>query len=595
MAKKKTSTVNKAAASTRIEPRRPTPPPKPSRVRGWFTGPAIRETIESVTVAFVLAFLFRAFDAEAFVIPTGSMAPTLMGQHKDLLCPKCGYRYQVGASSESEDMAAQRGQAGATVDVVLVTCPMCRYTTSVDPRTDGGREYPTYGGDRIVVNKVAYEFAQPRRWDVMVFKCPYEAQTNYIKRLVGLPRETVRIWHGDLYFKADGEVHDHLERRGPLTLRAMAQIVYDNDYLIDLMTEKGWPLRWQPWPEADPSAAGAWTTSDGSRSYSVDGSAGDVRWLGYQHFVPSIMDWELLKRESLPEGYRPRPRLITDFCAYNTGVPRGGSVQPQMLGLHWVGDLMVECQLELTRPEGTAVVELIKGGRHFRCDLDCQSGQARLSIDGVDDYRPTAQTAVRGQGSHRVALANIDNQLVLWIDGSPVEFDSPTSYEPLDNDKPKSDAQDPGDLLPARIGSQGAGLRVSHLRLWRDLYYIATSSGGPLSDYDQPVGSVPGMSYEQLLAFWSTPSQWEPSGGASPFDDRREAVFPLEADQFFALGDNSPVSGDARLWPHEKYVSRELLMGKALFIFWPHSFDQVPGTKIPLPFFPNFARMRFIR
>ena len=40
---------------------------------------SVRETIESIVVAFILAFLFRAFVAEAFVIPTGSMAPTLMG------------------------------------------------------------------------------------------------------------------------------------------------------------------------------------------------------------------------------------------------------------------------------------------------------------------------------------------------------------------------------------------------------------------------------------------------------------------------------------------------------------------------------------
>ncbi len=56
---------------------------------------AIRETVESVVIAFVLAFLFRTFEAEAFVIPTGSMAPTLMGRHKDLVCPKCGFPYQV--------------------------------------------------------------------------------------------------------------------------------------------------------------------------------------------------------------------------------------------------------------------------------------------------------------------------------------------------------------------------------------------------------------------------------------------------------------------------------------------------------------------
>ena len=69
---------------------------------------AIRETVESIVIAFVLAFLFRTFEAEAFVIPTGSMAPTLMGRHKDLDCPKCGYPYQVSASEEVDAERRQR-------------------------------------------------------------------------------------------------------------------------------------------------------------------------------------------------------------------------------------------------------------------------------------------------------------------------------------------------------------------------------------------------------------------------------------------------------------------------------------------------------
>ena len=66
---------------------------------------ALRETVESIALAVILAFLFRAFVAEAFVIPTGSMAPTLMGQHKDVQCPECGYWYQAGASIEIDDEA----------------------------------------------------------------------------------------------------------------------------------------------------------------------------------------------------------------------------------------------------------------------------------------------------------------------------------------------------------------------------------------------------------------------------------------------------------------------------------------------------------
>ena len=64
------------------------------------------------------------------------------------------------------------------------------------------------------------------------------------------------------------------------------------------------------------------------------------------------------------------------------------------------------------------------------------------------------------------------------------------------------------------------------------------------------------------------------------------------------LGDNSPRSKDGRLWGEDNHwVSRELLIGKALFIYWPHSWDQIstPWVKIPCPYFPNFSRMGLVR
>ena len=593
MAKKQASqrTVPLKSATTRVAS------PKPLERTSFFLRPATRESIESVIVAFVLAFLFRTFAAEAFVIPTGSMAPTLMGAHKDLLCPECGYRYQAGASSESEDVAQQRGLKRPVVPIAAVTCPLCRYVTSVDPRTAAGREYPTYGGDRILVSKFNLEFDEPRRWDVTVFKYPGEAQTNYIKRLVGLPCETVRIWHGDLYFKGEGQDEFRFDRREPTRLRAMAQIVYDNDCVGDSMTEAGWPLRWAPQNVAESPTrdAAAWTSDDGGRSYQIDPASDQPQWLVYRHYVPSVSDWRLLKRGRLPEDFRATPMLITDFVAYNTSVhdddqPPG----PQQIGMHWVGDLMIECQLDVMKAEGKVHLDLIKGGRHFRATIDTATGDAQLSIPGLDQFQPRARTIVRGPGSYHLTLANFDRQLVLWVNGTPISFDAPTTYEPLDNDRPQSSAEDPGDLEPAGIASEGAGARVSHLRLLRDIYYIATSGGLWVADYDSAAPVFAGMSYDKLFEFWSTPALWNKSRG-NLFDERREALFPLAADQFFVLGDNSPLSQDARLWSGERYVARDLLVGKAIFIFWPHSFDKFPGTNIPFPFFPNFARMRFIR
>src|SRR6476620_11324379 len=93
---------------------------------------AIRETVESIVIAFVLAFLFRTFEEEAFVIPTGSMAPTLMGRHKDVVCPKCNYRYQVSASEEESEDPARRPPS----DCVAGKCPMCQYVLPMRPAAE---------------------------------------------------------------------------------------------------------------------------------------------------------------------------------------------------------------------------------------------------------------------------------------------------------------------------------------------------------------------------------------------------------------------------------------------------------------------------
>ena len=61
----------------------------------------------------------------------------------------------------------------------------------------------------------------------------------------------------------------------------------------------------------------------------------------------------------------------------------------------------------------------------------------------------------------------------------------------------------------------------------------------------------------------------------------------LEDDQLFPLGDNSPQSSDARMW-QANFVQRDLLIGKALLIYWPHPWYR------PIPYFPNFKRMRLI-
>ena len=591
----------------------------------------IRETVESVAIAFILAFLFRTFEAEAFVIPTGSMAPTLQGQHKDVECVKCGYRFQLNASQE-EGNAAEDGS-----DIVAGTCPQCRYTLTLDATAEAipGRSYEeitfgaqqaTYPGDRILVGKFVYDFVEPNRWDVVVFKYPGDTKMNYIKRLVGLPGEDIHIRHGDIYVRPAGSDEKlQIARKPPNKQLAMMQMVYDTNFTSSELFRKRWPMRWQQLPREAAPDAGSWQMVEFTPqqlekvnvrpTFTIDGSSDEERWLRYQHFVPSYQDWEMMAAGSLGENYSPRPQLITDFYAYNTSLSRlernaMGTLAPdtRRLGLHWVGDLMIEADIEVKSAQGELLFDLVKGGIHFTCRVDVATGEATLESTAAElkDFSPRAKTALQGPGSFSIRFSNVDQELRLWVDNKLIEFDAPTTFE-LNIMRPESTPHEPGDLAPAGIGSRGVALRVNAIQLWRDIYYIADSHehngpGAGLSDF--PFDARPvfeSLSPEEYAKFLSDPNQWE------VYTKRRAVSFMLEKDQenpardqFFMLGDNSPFSKDSRLWPDPSvglkyYVERPLLIGEALVIYWPHPWNRIPGTSIPFPYFPNFGDMGLVR
>ncbi len=147
-----------------------------------------RDTVEAIVVAFILALVVRGFEAQAFVIPTGSMAPTLMGRHKELACPQCGFVYAVNASEEVEQRHDERGDREIP-EVYLHSglCGNCRFQTKLE-------DLPSFKGDRILVMMFPYDLpflpgsGPPERWDVVVFRYPEDPEVSYIKRLVGPAR-----------------------------------------------------------------------------------------------------------------------------------------------------------------------------------------------------------------------------------------------------------------------------------------------------------------------------------------------------------------------------------------------------------------------
>ena len=64
----------------------------------------------------------------------------------------------------------------------------------------GNSMYPLLSDrDQIIIDKVSYHFSDPKRFDIVVFPFQYQEGTYYIKRVIGLPGETVRIMDQNIY------------------------------------------------------------------------------------------------------------------------------------------------------------------------------------------------------------------------------------------------------------------------------------------------------------------------------------------------------------------------------------------------------------
>jgi hypothetical protein len=452
--------------------------------------------------------------------------------------------------------------------VPAARCPNCGFVTELMENKPGkGRvykwDYPSFSGDRILVDKFAFDFASPDRWDVVVFRYPEDAKTNYIKRLVGLPNETVHIAGGDLW-TSRAEARPVIARKPPEKLRAMLQCVHDSRHAAPRLLAAGWPLCWADWSAPKEAAACRWTTADEGRSWSATCAAGGSARLRYRHLVPTAEDWAAVEAGQ-PLAGKAKATRIDDFQPYNAIATRP----------HPVGDLAVECRLESRRTSGTVALDLVEDGRRHQCLLDLVAGTARLESPALA-AAATAATPVRGSGRWDVLFANVDDELTLFINGWRIGFDGPTTWDaPMDGEDVPGQmaAPEPGDtaandLAPAGITASDADVTVSGLRVLRDIYYIT---------------AVDVARNGQIIE--------------EPVLD-----FPLGPDQFLVLGDNSAASKDSRLWLEGHHVDRSLLIGRALVIFWPHAIPakwgipvKLGGWEVRLPCWPNFGRMGFVR
>jgi len=409
---------------------------------------SLLETLESILVAFVLAFVFRAFIVEAFVIPTGSMAPTLYGAHAEFVCADCGYPFAVGA--EGFPTGNRRSPP---------VCPNCFLPQAVPPRG-----VPAYSGDRVLVLKFLYDFEEPERWDVIVFRNPNEPSQNYIKRLVAMPGETVELAHGDVTI--DGRVvqkTDHAQN-------ALWMIVHDTRWRP---VRSDWAPRWVPDRGAKADGIG----------FHLDAAADKETWLTYRHRDPA-----------------GRLGNIQDFYAYNSA---GNGAQ---FGANACTDLSVSGEATLAGAGSVLVVELSAYKDRFRFELPARGSGRPTRVycnDKVLGEAPDGALDVGRAVSFRAA--SVDHKLMLLVGGRRVlsSFAGNTTSEgdplyeptPLSEDEQRQVDGQAGKAAGARVGARGGPVAFGYLRLDRDVYYTnewIRSAGEPGNATEgNPLGLLP--------------------------------------------------------------------------------------------------------
>ena len=100
-----------------------------------------------------------------------------------------------------------------TAVIVLVFAYLIRVFVLQPYIVDGTSMFPEFhNGDYLLVDKLTYRFEAPKRGDIIVFKYPKDTSFNYVKRIIGLPGDTIRIENSKVY------VYDSANPNGaPLT------------------------------------------------------------------------------------------------------------------------------------------------------------------------------------------------------------------------------------------------------------------------------------------------------------------------------------------------------------------------------------------
>lgn len=113
--------------------------------------------------------------------------------------------------------------------VLLLTFLVVRYVGQRTQVEGNSMKNTLYNQDQLIVDKISYRFRDPERFDIIVFPFQYKENTYYIKRIIGLPGETVQILDGEIYINGELLEEDYGNEPIAIAGRAVNEIQLGED------------------------------------------------------------------------------------------------------------------------------------------------------------------------------------------------------------------------------------------------------------------------------------------------------------------------------------------------------------------------------
>lgn len=389
---------------------------------GKAAGVFVSLVVASSVIGYGLAFGFRATLAEAFVVPTGAMAPTVLGQHFRVRCPNCGSEVDVGASAATLNFVGWPYIVRDGYD--CLQCGMRRI--KID-------DVKLLSGDRVLVDKLD---RTPERFQIAVFRVLPEQladfgapskTVNYVKRCVALPGEELAIFNGDLFIGGERLP------KGPQELEDLWLAVHDTRFVARRI-DNDWPT----WLADD--AAGGWELKHGL--WNIDGAAppaAELAFAGdqadnYPYDLPNDREWG-------------EPSLVRDWrITVDVDELQGDGA----IGFYWRDGKHATCLAVTSR----GAVQAFRNVEHFA---------AAPNDDRGDDIPATARVA-------QISFAKRDGKAYLSIDGKVL---ATVDLEParLEEARAESAAREGESRVQIGIVARGVQAQFARIQVHRDVHY----------------------------------------------------------------------------------------------------------------------------